>query len=122
MVQSSKAIHERELAKKLWPLLEKQATIYDAQTVLNAAAGFIKLEMLKKEDALKVADCNFDISKEKDSEIKTAIVATAELLKGEKAKDMVSFLDSFGKTLAMYGANEYLKNKMKVIKVTDIVK
>lgn len=121
MKQTAKVLHEKDLAKKIWKFLENQDTIYDAQTVLNAASGFIQFEIAKKADELKVSECAFDLSQEKETKMKKAILDIAELIKDEKAKDTAAFLERFAKTLAMYGANQYLKNDMKVLKITDII-
>ena len=122
MQQRQKVEHEKDLAKIIWPLIAVDGlTIYDAQTALAAAAGFISFEVQKKTEEYKVSDIVVDLSKEKDSEVKTAVVNILALLKDEKADTSAKLLERFSKTLGMYSANVYMKNKMDVLNLKDIV-
>ena len=118
---TQKIDRERSLCKSIWPLIDHQASIYDAQTALNALSGFITAYIQKKIDDIKVEDLALDLSKEPDNEIKQAVVEMIGLLGPENAKDTASLLERYGKTLAQYGANQYLKNPMSVLKIEDIV-
>ena len=118
--------HQVELAKKIYPLIEDQKTIYDAQTALGAAAGFIKLAIHNKTKEIFVNDIMPDIQEslknEKKSDIKTAVENIINLLGIESAEEMVLLLDGFGKTLSGYSAKEYMQKPMSDIKLSDIIK
>lgn len=116
-----KVQREKALVKLMWPFIESQKTIYDAQTVLQALSGFIKVEMDKKSSELIVKELSIDLSKEKDSEIKTAVLKLLGLLEIEKAKDTASLLERFGNILAQYSAGEYLKNPMSMVSLDKII-
>lgn len=116
-----KVKHHKELADRLWKHIEPQLSIYDAQTVLSAAAGFLELELIKKTKAFKVSDCPIDLSKEKPSLIKTGIEGLVRDVQDEELKDTVEFLKKFSDTLSHYGASQYLRNGMDKVKKSDII-
>lgn len=113
---------EKTIAKLLFPFMAEMKTIYDAQTVLNATAGYINLELQKKLTEIKVSDLEVDISSEPESEVKSVMLKFLGQLETEKAKDVIDFLERYGKGLGQYASAEYLKNPMSIIKVTDLVK
>ena len=47
---------EKTLVKMMFPHIENQKTIYDAQTVLQALSGFIKLGIEQKTAEIKIKD------------------------------------------------------------------
>lgn len=120
--QRQKVEHEKDIAKLIWPLIHIEGlTIYDAQTVLAAASGFIAYEVQKKSDELKVSDLPIDMGKEEDSAVKTAVEGIIALLKDESADMSAKLLERFSKTLGMYSANVYMKNPMDILDLKDIV-
>lgn len=120
--QQQKVEHEKGLAKLIWPFIAVEGlTIYDAQTALAAASGFVAFEVQRKTDEFKVSDLTIDLSKEGDSAVKQAVVKILDLLKDEKADLSAKLLERFSKTLGMYSANQYMKNKMEVLKLEDII-
>lgn len=122
MEHQQRVEHEKSLAKLIWPLIESDAlTIYDAQTALTATAGFIAYEVQRKQAELKVGDLTIDMSKEEPSPVRTAVLSIVGLLQDEKADLSAKLLERFGKTLGMYSANQYMKNKMDTLKSEDIV-
>lgn len=121
MRRKDKVNREKALCKLIWPHIENQETIYDAQTVLNALSGYITFNLQKKQDEIKVSDINLDFSKEPESKLKVAIVELSRLLSLESAKDTASLLERFGKTLAQYAAAQYLKNPMKDLNMGEII-
>lgn len=116
-----KVNRDKQLVKLMFPLVENMKTVYDAQTVLIAVSGFIKAELANKTNELVVADLNIDLSKEKDSEIKTAISMLLEMLRIEKGQDVADLLKRFGDSLAQFSANEFMKGSMKQITIKNIV-
>lgn len=121
MRRKAKINREIALCKMIWPLLEVQDSIYDAQTVLNAASGYVSFETQKRMDEIKVSELKIDLSKEPESKIKDSVLSIIGLIDGESAKDSSSLLERFGKTLSQYGAAQYLKNPMKSISMKDII-
>jgi len=122
MKQDAKVAKMVSLVKLFWPYLDTLDSIYEAQTALNAAGGYIELGIKIKEDELTVKDLNIDLSKEEESKIKTALTSILGLLEIENARDMVTLTRKAADMLGQYGANEFLKGPMTSIKVTDIVK
>lgn len=109
------------LARLIWPFLEPQKTIYDAQTVLNATAGFLKQEFNKKAELIIVKDLTVDLSQEEDGEIKTAIEHLLQLLQTEKAEDTIALLERMGNSFGQFGALAYLKNPMSVMNRDEFI-
>lgn len=109
------------LARLIWPFLEPQKSIYDAQTVLNATAGFLKNEFNKKADLIIVKDLPVDLSKEDEGEIKTAIEHLLQLLQTEKAEDTIALLERMGNSFGQFAALEYLKNPMSAINRDEFI-
>lgn len=120
-LQKADVERQKTLVRLLWPFLEKDLTIYDAQTVVNAVGGFIKYELSRKQDEIKVDDLLIDVSNEKDSPVKTAMIHVLEVFKGQKADESAQLLERLGKTLGMYSAHVFMKGKMETLKVEDIV-
>ena len=119
--QKQNVEHIKQMVRDIWPLIAEQDTVYDAQTVVNALSGFISAHIEKKVSELKVSDLPIDLSKEKDSKIKTAIEKMMKQLEDEPAKDTAVTLERLGKTLGEFCASKMLKQPMDTIKVTDIV-
>lgn len=112
---------DKKLVTLMFPLVAGMKTIYDAQTALSALSGFITYGIEEKMLGIKLNEISIDLSKEKTSEVKTAVLHLQKLLINEDAKHIASLLKRFGDTLAQYSAKEYMKNPMKKLKVTDIV-
>jgi hypothetical protein len=117
--------HQSELAKKVFPLIKESKSIYDAQTVVNAAAGYIKFETNKATQAIKVKDVLDGVEEmlklEKKSVQKTMVENIVKLLIDEPANDVAMLLESFGKTLSQYSAAQFLKTPMSEVKMKDII-
>lgn len=109
------------LARLIWPFLEPQETIYDAQTVVNAVAGFLKVELNKKIDLIIVKDLPVDLSKEEDGDIKTSMEHLFQLLQTEKAEDTIALLEKMGNSFGQYAASEYLKNPISVMNRDEFI-
>lgn len=122
-VTKQKADVERQktLVRLAWQFIEKDLTIYDAQTVVNAVGGFMKFELQRKVEDIKVSDLIIDVSNEKDGSVKTAMVHILEVFKDEKANDASQLLERLGKILGTFSAHQYMKNKMDTVKVEEIV-
>jgi len=112
---------EKTLVKLMFPYLKDQKSIYDAQTVLGALSGFVKIELDKKVAALLIKDLEINLDKEQPSEIKTAIISLIGLLELENAQEMAKLLERFGNTLAQYSAHEFMKHPISEIKIENIV-
>ncbi len=117
-----KVQHLKEIVRKLFPELEAVDTIYDAQTVVNALAGFIDAHIETKVQEIKLSDITIDLSKEEDSKIKTAILNIIDMFPGESAQELSENLERLGQTFSKYAADKFLKQSMSTLTVDDIVK
>jgi len=121
MKSKQKVEKQKALARKVFPLLKDQKSIYDAQTVLNAVSGFIKDGLEIEQAKLRVGEVEIDLSKEKKSVIKTAVEEVLAFVRDEKAKDTANLLEKLGNAFAQFGASKFLKGKMSEITIKDIV-
>lgn len=120
--QDHRIAHMAALTKLLWPALETQDKIYDAQTVLQAIAGYIEMGLKIKQESIKVGELNIDLSKEEDSLIKSAMLNILGLVEIENAYDMAALVRKISDHIGQFGAHEFVKGPMTNIKVTDLVK
>ena len=112
---------DKTLVKMIWPHLDNQASVYDAQTVVNALSGYIKASMAQKEEALKLSDLGIDLSDNPDSDIKKSMLELIGMLAPENAKTTSILLERLGNALAQFGAAEFLKGKMEKVTLSDIL-
>lgn len=118
--QRQKVEHIKQVVRKIYPLLDVE-TIYDAQTVLGAIQGFIKLELEEKLDAIKISDLKLDFKKEKESKIKKAMVSIVKLMKDEPADDFSQTIDRLSRAFSDFGSQKFVKNPMSELKIEDIL-
>jgi hypothetical protein len=121
MARIEKIERQKVLARLIFPHIADQKTIYDAQTVVQALAGFIKQELALKASNIIVKELPVDFSNEKDSPIKKAMVDLIVLLQTEKADDCVALLERFGSGLGQFSASKYMENPMSSVNVDDFV-
>lgn len=119
--RKAKAEKEKSLARRIFPHIQNEASIYDAQTVVQALAGFIDYDLMRKEQALKLVDLDIDFSKEKNEQMKNDMTALMEELKDENAKELSLFLQKFGSALSQFSAIKFMKNSMDEIKIEDFI-
>lgn len=112
---------QKELVKKIFAIISKQDTVFDAQTVLTALSGFIKYELSQKESLFKIKDLLIDLKNQPDTKITKAMSTLKVELQEENAKDLAMILERFGNTLGQYSAAQFMKNKMSKIKIEDIL-
>ncbi len=112
---------DKALVKLMFPFVEGQSTVYNAQTALIALSGYLKAKLDKVTSELKVSDLKINFEKEEETEIKWAMINLLGLIEQEGARDMSSLLERFGNSLAQFSANEYMKQPMSVITVEKIV-
>lgn len=120
IANEAKIQHIKGIVRTAFPLIQKVDTVYDAQTAVNALGGLIEAEIENKVRAIKLSELTIDLSKEKDSKIKTAILKLYDAFKDESAQEFAETMERIGTTLQAHVANEGMKGKMK-IKVDDIV-
>ncbi len=120
MAHLQKIERMKRLARLVWPKIESLKKIYDAQTVLNAASGFIKQDLTVKTEGILVSDLAIKLH-EKESVIKTAVQEIIYLLGTESASEAANLLEKMGNSLGQYGAAKYLENPMSVIDVKDFI-
>lgn len=109
------------MVRQLFPSLEKVDSIYDAQTVVNALAGFIDAHVEQKVQEIKLKEITIDLSKEEDSKIKTAIEELISMFPEESAQELSESLEKLGTVFGKFAADKYLKQPMSVITVDDLV-
>lgn len=112
---------QKVLAKKIFPFVENLKTIYDAQTVFSALAGFIKFGLEKEEAKLRIEDVSMDFSKEGESAVKTAVIEIRELIRLENAKEAMSLLEIMGNKIPEFIANKHMKDSMKELTVEEFI-
>ncbi len=105
----------------MFPSIAKVDTIYDAQTVVNALAGFIDAHVEEKVRGIKLSDITIDLSKEEDSKIKTAILEVIATFPDESAQELSETLERVGRMFSQYAANKFLSQPMSTMTVDDIV-
>lgn len=99
---------EEKISRLVFPILQRQNTIYEAQTILHGLAGYIHHAIENATNKLTVSDLSVDVSKEKE-EIGKAINEIYDIVKDQKADLMAKFLKRYGDMLGYYGAQQYLK-------------
>lgn len=110
----------KEIVNKAFPSIEDMDSIYDAQTVVNALAGLISVEIEKEVESIKLSSIIIDLSEEKDGKIKSAIEDLVSKFQDESAQVFSETLERIGTTLQAYVSNEGMKAKMD-IKIEDIL-
>lgn len=120
MKQLAKVKHIKEVVRKVYPLLDVD-TIYDAQTVLNAIQGFIKVDLEERLDKIKLNDLALNFDKEKDSKIKTAMQIIVKEFADEPADEFSQTIERLARAFSDFGAQKFLKNDMKSLKIEEIL-
>lgn len=117
----NKIAKQKIIARKIFPLVKGFKTIYDAQTAVQAIAGFIKLGIANEMITLTVKSLDFDLSKEKSSPIKDAMLAIHSELMDENADEAVALLERFANGLGQFSATQFMKNPMSKIKEDEFI-
>ena len=112
---------QKDLARKIWPFVADQKTIYDAQTVVNALAGFIKAGIAERMTGLVVDNLVIDFSKEKKSALKDSVTMLHDAMLEENADELVAILERFGNGLGQFSSSKYMTNPMSVISMDDFI-
>lgn len=121
MEKGQRIARQKKLARDIWPLIAGLKSIYDAQTAVNAAAGYMKLELALKMTTVLVQDLTVSLKAEKKSDIKDSVQKIIALLAEQSADDAVALLERMGNGFGQYAALQYLKNPMDKIKVDDFI-
>ena len=119
--QIEKVKHIKQVVRDIFPKLESVETIYDAQTVLNALQGFIKVELEKELDKIKLKDLDLKFKEEKDSKIKKAMVEIVRFMADEPADEFSQTIERLSRVFSDFGAQKFLKNPMSEIKLDEIL-
>lgn len=121
MEHKAKIDKQKKLARKIFPVLKDFSSIYDAQTAVQAAAGFIKAGLANKMVQLDVKSVGFNLSKEKPGEIKDAMLEIYSILMDENADESIALLERFASGLGQFSASVYMKNPMSEIKEDEFI-
>lgn len=118
--QKAKLDKQKYIAKTIFPFVEKLKTVYDAQTVFNAVAGYIDSTLAIEVSKIKVSDLNIVIDTKKGGELEKAVVNILKSMENVSAEDVSDLSQKMGQKLAEFVANKGLKDKM-TIKTADFV-
>lgn len=121
MEKNQRVSLQKKLARDIWPLIENLKTIYEAQTAVNAAAGYIKLELALKMTTVLVKDLTVSLKSEKKSDIKLSVQRIVDLMSDQSADDAVALLERMGNGFGQYAALQYLKNPMSDLDIDDFI-
>lgn len=121
MIKKQKVQALKDLVRKMYPILEKLDTIYDAQTTVNALAGFIDLEVEKKLKLIKMSDIKIDLAGQEKSKITVAIGELIKLLKDESAEEASETMDRLASVFTQFGAHKFLQGPMSGMTVDELV-
>lgn len=121
LAYKSKIERQKTLARLLFPAVETLPTVYDAQTALNATAGYIKAGMIEKEAELNMSDLRINISKTQDGAIKEAMTHLLESVRDENAKDALELIDAMGRKLPEFLANKHMKDPMTEVTAAEYI-
>jgi hypothetical protein len=112
---------KKELVKEIFPLLQKQKTLYDAQTVMGALAGFISQELKNKNDALILEDLNVDFKGLKEGPIRETVLAIYLSMNTEKAQMLSDLLNEMAEAFNKLGVHRFLNKEITEIKLDDLI-
>lgn len=111
----------RYIAQTAFPFVEKLKTVYDAQTVFSATAGYISTNLATEVSKIKLKNLNITLSKEKtDADLHKAVENIIKAMGDIAAEDVADVLEIMGRKLGDYVVNKGLKEKM-TIKTSDFV-
>jgi len=112
---------QKIIVTKVFDKLGNQKSVYDAQTVVTALAGYINAEINAKIEKINISDINIDLSKEEESEILTAMKEIKEMLGDEPAEVTGALLEKLGQAFSHFGASEFLKGPVTAIDINKII-
>lgn len=111
----------RELARTAFPATENVETIYDGQTVFNAAAAFIKAELAKRSSQFTVSSFEYDLSKTPEGAIRDGVQALFETFADEPAEEIADVLELMGRKLPEFLAQKHLKDPMGDVTLDEFI-
>lgn len=115
----------KKIARDVFPFLTTNKTIYDSQTTVSAVSGYLKYELSKRINDIKVSNIREGVNEllksEKKSIIKTAIVEILDSIDGQNVNDVTIVLDKISDGFGKYGAIQFLKKPMSELKMKDFI-
>lgn len=121
MEHQQKVAHVKAVVRQVFPFISSLETVYDGQTVLNALAGLIADEIENAVAKIKLSDITINLSEQKDSPMKQAMVGILASMKEESAQELSETLERFGNVLNTFGADKFLRSPMKSVNIDDLV-
>lgn len=112
---------QKIVVAKIFEKLGNQKSVYDAQTVVSALAGYITADLNARIEKVKISELEIDLSKEKESEITVAMREILEEIKDEPAEVTSSLLERFSQAFTHYGAQEFLKGPISAVDINKII-
>ena len=113
--------HQRDVARRVFPVVESLETVYDAQTAFIAVSGLVKQGLILAEAKLKVADIEIDTKFEKETDVTKAIMAILDLVKDEPAQDVDTLLEKMGNSLPQFLGLRAVKGPMSQVAMDDFI-
>ena len=117
----SKINRAKTMARMIYPAVEKLGSIYEAQTVFNAASGHIKYGLSIAEGQFKVNQLEVDLKTGAESPVKSAVKAILKMLEEEPAREAEVLLETMGRELEKYVAIKGLKGPMTDVPMNEFI-
>lgn len=118
--QKSKISRQKEMVKRIFPLLGSLDTLYDAQTALMSVSGYIKEDIEKKMNVFKVNDIALDFKDEPKTKITEVMVAIKAELQTDCALEASDMLELFTNFIPNIAAEEFLKKPASELTLEDL--
>jgi hypothetical protein len=117
-----KAKNERSRlrALRVFPLIASSASVYDAQTAVNAVAGHIKYGLIQQEAKLMVSDLSFELGKGK-SAVDAAVRTILEAIGDDGATEAMETLELMGRSFSSFVEARALKEPMSTVTQGDFI-
>ena len=116
-----KAHKEKEITKRIFPLLQDCKTIYDAQTTLGAVAGFLQEGVQEELHKIIANQVTLDTSKVESETIKKAMEDIFKEIENEPAYVTSQILNKISSIFTAHGADKFLQNPMSSLPIEEII-
>lgn len=116
----AKVARQKEMVKRVFPLLKDLDNLYEAQTALMAVSGYLKEDIEKKMSIFKVNDIALDFKDEPKTKITEVMTSIKAELQNDCAVEAMDMLELFGNFIPNIGAEAYLKKPANELTLEDL--